>query len=176
MAEEQIAEMLGVSRVPVREALAELERTGMIRASPQGKRYVAEVTHRDFMEMREVRTILERYAVRCLAASWSPKAASLLGAIIERMRVQQAEGMNIAATSVLDEQFHRTIWALAGNRQLAKTLDSLSGVMLLYIYSITLRDSTHEEVILRHQTLLQALATGDPDTAEAAIVVHIVSQ
>ena len=115
LAESAVAQRLGVSRVPVREALFALEREGLVEFSATGRAYVKDLSPHDFEELYVLRLALEPVAAR-LAAAALRKDASRLEANIKAT----SKALTLLEVTHLDLDFHEIILEASGNARLLK--------------------------------------------------------
>jgi DNA-binding GntR family transcriptional regulator len=116
LVEREVAAQLGVSRAPVREALTELEKEGLI-VSRSGGRYVIKLTQEDVRELYQVRFVLEKLAVELAVRNNTPDNCARLDRALEAMREAVAE--RDRATHVkADVEMHWLVWRQAGNQHL----------------------------------------------------------
>jgi DNA-binding GntR family transcriptional regulator len=167
--------MLGVSRAPVREALALLEREGLVEFDRRGTAHVCEFDLEDVRELGLMRTVLEPAASR-LAAERRPEAG--LDAIEKNLRALKAVS-RLDDVTRLDLDFHRLIFAAAGNKRLRlaweNLLSQISLVMQRFHESMEQRVQTsrvRDLTIGAHTELLQAIRSGLPEEAEALARQH----
>ena len=168
--ESQVGQMLGVSRAPVREALTLLEREGLVEFDRRGTARVCEFDLEDVRELGLMRTVLEPAASR-LAAERRPEAG--LVAIEKNLRALKAVS-RLEDVTRLDLDFHRLIFAAAGNKRLRRAWENLlsqfSLVMRRFHESLEQRvqtSSVRDLTIRAHTDLFQAIRSGLPKEAEA---------
>jgi len=173
--ESQVGEMLGVSRAPVREALTLLEREGLVEFDRRGTARVCKFGLEDVRELGRMRMVLEPAASR-LAAERRPKAD--LDAIEENLHALKAVG-RLDDVTRLDLDFHRLIFAAAGNKRLRRAwenlLSQISLVMKRFHESLEQRvqtSSVRDMTIRAHTELLQSIRSGSPEDAEALARQH----
>jgi DNA-binding GntR family transcriptional regulator len=173
--ESQVGEMLSVSRAPVREALRLLEREGLVEFDRRGTARVCEFDLEDVRELGLMRMVLEPAASR-LAAELRPEAG--LAAIEENLRALKTVS-RLNDVTRLDLDFHRLIFAAAGNKRLRLAWESLlsqfSLVMRRFHESMEQRVQTsrvRDLTIRAHTELLQAIRSGLPEEAEALARQH----
>ena len=145
----QLAEQLGISRTPVREALLVLEREGRVRFERNKGVRVLETTAADVAEVFELRLLLE-----------VPAAAKACGIV-------DTEALEAALADGDGERFHELIVLAAGNRRLAAIVAGLREAL----GAPTTRDP--EEAAAEHRAILAALQAGDADRAAAAMRYHL---
>lgn len=175
LVEAEVADQFGVSRGPVRTALAWLERQGL--AAPQGKRGLAVVrmTASDVDELYEVRIALEITALRRVAAR--PDNLDL-GELRDRLEaLEGASGSPDVRPLVIaraDLAFHRQLCVLSGNARLTRTWDSLSHQILLVLGTLQSGDlSPLAHLFAHHASIYQALDSGDSALAERLLLAHL---
>lgn len=173
LVEERLAAEFGVSRVPIREALLRLEALGLIEKKPYRKAFVSKLEQREIAELYNVRLVLEGIAVRLLAEKPDSPDLDTLDKIIERMR-QAALAEDRSGVLVHDADFHDALIAASGNELLANIWSIVSIKMRRFLF--LKRRHTHRsaaEVLAVHEAILEAIRSGDPDQAEAAIASHL---
>jgi len=171
LSERALADSLGLSRTPVREALRELVRDGLLEAVPARGTFVRVLTFDDLRELYEVRYGLEGIGAT-LAASYGPSEdLSAYGAVFRRLLDQggdPAEAYDVGA------QFHLAIMADARNRML---LDIYEPMRLRAQLALGLpRTYDHERVresVSEHLAILEAIEARDADRAQSLIVDHL---
>jgi DNA-binding GntR family transcriptional regulator len=173
--ESRVGEMLGVSRAPVREALILLEREGLVEFDRRGTARVCDFDLEDVRELGLMRMVLEPAASR-FAAERRPEAG--LDAIEENLHALKAVS-RLDDVTRLDLDFHRLIFAAAGNKRLMRTWENLlsqfSLVMRLFHESLEQRVQTsnvRDMTIRAHTELFQAIRSGLPEEAEALARQH----
>lgn len=174
LVESTLAESLGVSRGPVREALKNLDREGLIVISPHKGAVVAEWSLQDLLDAYDVRQLLELHAAR-LATERSPKSCSdRLDAILREWdRAIQTGDLERCAD--LDFEFHRVIWRSSNNKALATTLEQTIHALQTVFYLNAIHYDDHRDVIDLHERLCRSIATGDPQVSRQAMEEHMAN-
>jgi GntR family transcriptional regulator of gluconate operon len=170
--ESTVAEELGISRGPVREALKRLTQEGLAVEYPRRGTFVRTITARDFIDIYNVRLAVESAAARL--ATRHGTSLDRVESTIQKMSAAASRG-NIARTVSLEMQVHREICLASDNPFLLSVLQTLQGPMHL---ALGLDDAAYdnlEDITTEHTVLLEALRSGDPEVAAAAIQQHIVS-
>lgn len=165
----QLAEQLGVSRTPVREALLMLEREGRVRFERnRGVRVLAPTAH-DIAEVFELRLLLE---VPTTAAHAAHVDLPRLEEAFEAMSAA-ADADDEAAFMDGDERFHAVILAAGGNRRLVAAVAQLRDAVRGRGASTVGRSRGLPEILGEHRAILEALRAGDGDRAAAAMRYHL---
>lgn len=176
LAEPVLAKQFGSSRAPVREALIELEREGLVQFEPTGRTRVRTLTERDFAEIREARIALESMAARRAAVLWTPEDSRFIKENIAR----QEQASTLAELSSLDVQLHAYVMRLAANRRLLVLWQSIRWQFEMCLASThrlqqNLAFKPRQITVNSHRRLLAALASGNPETAAQKMALHIES-
>ena len=174
LAESAVARELGVSRVPVREALFALERDGLVIFSGTGRAYVKELSPKDFEELFVLRLTLEPLAARLAVAALREDASAL-----EKNIAATRKASALIDVTHLDLDFHELILEASGNARLLKLWRSLRCELELWLgrlhrtRQIQMR-GTREETASKHDELVEALRTQSPTVCERKVREHIL--
>lgn len=170
-----VARSMGVSRVPVREALIALEREGLVEFSATGRARVTRLTSEDFAEIFTLRMTLEPAATRIAARS----LAADTGLLEENIRrTERAQSMG--ELTLLDLDFHELIVEAAKNSRMLKLWRSLRSELELWLSALQRRHHfqtklTQSETVASHQHIVRSLRTENPAGAERLMRKHILS-
>jgi len=173
LVEAQLAEQMGVSRAPIREALLKLEEQGLVVNIPYRGTYVTEVTPRKIQEIIPLRAVLESLAVeRALPVVRNGKMEQLEQAL-RRMR-EAGDSGNASALVDAHLGFHRVFFELADNAMLLQFWTIMEEQLRLYLH-VNHQLYTHPaHVADAHTDLLEAVRVGDLDVLRRCISHHIV--
>jgi DNA-binding GntR family transcriptional regulator len=170
--EDRLAEQLGVSRNPVREALRALEGTGLVEVLPRRGAYVSRIDADRVRQLLELRSVIEAYAAETAARIRTDEDLAAMRACIERGRAATAENDLVsAATSHRD--FHIAIERAARNEYLDTVVAPLRHQTEM-VFSM-LVDSRGVTGWDEHQRILDAVAASDPETARSCTFAHMQS-
>jgi DNA-binding GntR family transcriptional regulator len=174
LVEARIAEDLGVSKTPVREALIRLQRDGLVKIEPYRGARVLEPSENDIREVLELRSLLECHIARDLATRQPEEVLDALEACVAESKAALGAGDGLALFDSLTE-FSDLMADARGNERMAKLLGDLRSVLLL-IGTTSMRAPGREaRSIAEHEAILAAIRRGDPDAAAEATVAHIRS-
>lgn len=170
--EPALAEMFGVSRLPVREAIAHLEREGLVRIEPRRGAYVVGVTEQDIHDVYECRLVLETYAIERAARRIDAQDVADLNALIAQMEAAMAAGQ-VQSVATSDMAFHRRIISLSGNRALLHAWEPLAPLIET---ALSIAEATVPDLPLAvhgHHGIVAALARRDGTAAAALLRDHL---
>jgi DNA-binding GntR family transcriptional regulator len=170
--EARIAEELGTSRAPVREALRRLGEERLVVERPRYGSYVREISAGDFIDIYNLRIALETAAIR-LVTRRQPSLGPIEDTIRRMDRAASAGQMN----KVLDLELavHQEICEASGNSYLAAAFHSVAGPVRMALGVDAVDNQTPAEIAAEHPPLLEAIRSGDEDHAAATIRNHIVA-
>ena len=170
--EVQLADEMGVSRTPVREAIRRLELEGFVVMVPRKGAYVAGLSINDVEEVYEIRTVLETLAVRLAAQRMQPADYAQLDDLSEKMRATWQEG-NVDNWVSLDASFHELLYKFSRNERLVammnNIMEQLSRYRIISLANVEVRHNSLSE----HQELIEALKRRDSEAAATAVAMHI---
>src|SRR3954463_13132953 len=110
--ESQIARELNISRIPVREALSQLQEQGLVQNRERRGMFVTHINTEEVLQISSLRLILETEALRLARARMTPEILAELEALVEQM---ENWGGSLLDARALDLQFHRALWRASGN-------------------------------------------------------------
>jgi DNA-binding GntR family transcriptional regulator len=174
LAESAAARELGVSRVPVREALFALEREGLVEFSATGRAYVKDLSPHDFEELYVLRLALEPVAARLAAAALREDASQL-----EANIKATSKAPTLLVVTNLDLEFHEIILEATGNARLLKLWRSLRSELELWLGRLhrskqLQTHGTREETVSTHRDLLECFRTQSPAVCERKMREHVL--
>ncbi|NUW05083.1 GntR family transcriptional regulator [Streptomyces sp. CAI 127] len=172
LTEGDLADAVGVSRTPVREALLRLEVEGLIKLYPKKGALVLAVSAQEIKDVVETRLLVEEFAAR-KAVPASPRLIERLEQLLEEQR-RLAEDGDLAAVAVTDRCFHAEIVKHAGNEILSRLYDQLRDRQLrMGVAVMEAHPGRIEANITEHGELLEAIRAGDADGAALVVRRHV---
>ena len=170
--EVQLAEQLGVSRTPVREAIRKLELEGLVVMIPRKGAYVANMSLKDVIDVLEIRSSLEGLAASLSAERITDEDIKTLESIVEEFE-QNVDESNVEALLKNDVEFHECIFKSTNNKKLHQLINSLwEQVYRFRVTYISDYDST-VNIIEEHKMILDAIKKGDSEMAKKYAMEHI---
>lgn len=170
--QEQLAEQMGVSRTPIRDALDRLASEGLVTRNAGGRVSVAELSFQELSEKYTVRSVLEGLALRLAAERMGARQLAELGRILRTMR-EAVEQQDAITVTEIGADFHDTIIASCGNDFLIQTLQSLNDSIRRYRRVAANIPGRAIETMHEHEQIYDALQSGDIETAQQLIQEHI---
>ena len=167
LVERQISNQLGVSHIPVREALTRLEEEGLVERLPRRGARVALLTQRSLDEVSSLRVVLEQLVVKRVQALWTANAGVRLQAA--------AKAGDLEVLHDCDHEFHEELWRLADHQLLLEVVAQLRG-RTNHFFRAAAASLAPEEVVdhaATHQRLLDVIAGGDQAAAARAMKQHV---
>jgi DNA-binding GntR family transcriptional regulator len=169
--ESKLARQYGVSRIPVREALMQLQEQGLVMNHPRRGMFVNSLREEDTQKINSIRIILEAEAMKLCRARLSTEMNSHLSRVVSAMeRWESGSDLDAAA---LDLEFHRSVWSYSGNPFLVRTLDSLVPAVVAHHALDTVTHDMVRWTLNHHRTLLEVVRGESRLTPEEAIVTHL---
>ncbi len=172
--ETEIADQLGVSRLPLREALKILETQGIVERLPRRGTQLMEVNADKLRKVLDVRAQLEVLALRNIFKDG--RTSDLVHAfdqVLKQMR-HEADSKNRIGIATTDMQFHRALCVASGNEVLAKLWEGLSQQLVIFFCVEGRKFPDLRTIHDRHNALRDVIKTGDASRAEAALLNHIL--
>jgi DNA-binding GntR family transcriptional regulator len=170
--EVQLAEQLGVSRTPVREAIRKLELEGLVIMLPRKGAYVANMSLKDIIDVLEIRASVEGLAASLASERISPEDIKKLEAILKDFE-QSAAGSDVETLLKKDVEFHECIFKATNNKKLHQLINSLwEQVYRFRVTYISDYDST-VNIARDHKLILDAIKKGDNEMAKKHATEHI---
>lgn len=167
-----LAERLGVSRSPAREAIARITHDGLAHFEPNRGAVVANVDPTSLTEIYQIREVLEGLTARLAAALITDaEIAELRSLIAEHAAVVDAG--DVDHHYELDVRFHRRIHEIAGNATLTGQLERLQQQVRLAMYTTHRSPGGMPQALAEHRRIIDSLESRDPVLAEAAGRSHI---
>lgn len=175
--EQSLATKFGVSRIPVREAFALLERDGLVWSEPRRGTFVVGLTDQDIHDIYEYRSIVEGHAVRVVAASADAHSLARLRSLVDRteaaMHAYQADSM-----AFNDLEFHRLLVTLGGNKRSLQSWEMIADLVAVFlrINSSLFRELPTPAQPLEpyaHSKLISLIEAHEVDAAETHLWKHL---
>ena len=178
LVDRDLADQLGVSRTPVREALGRLAMMGLVEARSRRGYYVRQYTAEDVSDLYEFRHVLEVSAARLAARNATPEHIEKFRRILDDLDQLAADPVSHAKSVELDLEIHNLIAAASGNASLEEAIRNLMDKVMCFIWVDwgDPRSASPDTVAAAHQEhrdMNSKIIEGDPEGAAEAIGAHI---
>ena len=170
LAQEELAETLGVSRQPISHALALLKREGLIVDRGRKGQMVAPIDAEKLLGLYQVRGALDRLAARLAANAENTEPFALLEIVQEGKAAISAQDVN--QIMVLDIAFHQKLHAFSGNAEIALTADTFWPHMARSMRAVLSEREAWPDIWREHEAIAEAIAAGEADKAGELAGAH----
>ena len=169
-----LAQKLGVSRTPVREAIRMLELEGLVTMVPRRGAIVADITVSDLEDVLEVREALEELAVRKACQNMTEEQLEKLKQAADRF--SGCLEKDLMASAQADVEFHEIICEATKNKRLVQILNNIREQIYRYRLENLKDHSSHANLVEEHAAICRALEARSEEKASEAIRIHIEHQ
>jgi len=172
MMEIELADEMGVSRTPVREAIRKLEKEGLVTIEPRKGAYASDVSIKDMVDVLEVREDLEAMAAAMAARKVSDEEKKVL---IEATLEYQAAVESGKTEDIIrcDEKFHQLIVNCSGNKTLIQLFSQVQELALRFRYLYYDDFSRYKNMPMEHREIEEAILSGNFEEARVAAGEHV---
>ena len=168
-----LAERLGVSRTPIREAMRKLEQEGLVVMIPRRGAQVANITEKDLNDVLEVRIALENVAIEKACARMTEEEMRRLWLAAKEFEHTIAEG-NLVKLAEADVAFHEVIYQASDNKRLIQVLNNMREQS--YRVEYLKEGETRDVLVKEHEELTKAIRERDVERAKQLSFQHIENQ
>ncbi len=172
MMEVELADEMGVSRTPVREAIRKLEKEGLVTIEPRRGAYASDISAKDMVDILEVRQDLEGMAAGIAAQKITDEGRIELENIARSYK-ESVDREDIEEIIKNDEAFHKYIVGLSGNKTLIKMVSQVQELALRFRYIYYEDFSRFKNQPSEHQAIVDAIAGGDVAGARKYAEEHL---
>lgn len=167
-----LAKALGLSATPINEALAALEREGLVSYAPHRGYFVWTITHDNIEQIYSIREVFEALAVRYAAQNADQSVIDQLKAILQQAQVT-VRSNDATKFSELDWEFHRTIWSSTKNSLAIRIGELIDGQIQMLTATAVREPGRFRGALNEHLEIFRAIKNRDVAAAEAASNKHI---
>jgi DNA-binding GntR family transcriptional regulator len=172
--EMDLAQRYNVGRAAIRTALARLEQDGLVEREPNRGARVRAISEEEAVETLEARAVLEGLAVRYAARNATDEDIADLRAIIGGMEKRLAEG-DLLGISEENGRLHRRLLEIANNKTVARLIERLHAQHVRSQFRLILVPGRPPRTVAEHRAIVEAVASRDPEAAEAAMRSHLAN-
>ena len=174
--EVQLANKLGVSRTPIREAIRKLELEGLVLMIPRKGAEVADITEKSLMDVLEVRKALEELAGQLCCDKITGKEIEELHRAADDFRRILKTSDDVTEIAEADVRFHDIIYLATGNQKLIQILNNLREQMYRYRVECIKRKESHPILIAEHEEIIRRIENKEKKEAADIVCRHIDNQ
>ena len=170
-----LANRLGVSRTPIREAIRKLELEGLVTMIPRRGAEVAQITEKNMSDVLEVRRAVDALCVELACDRITQEELNSLKQACEDFEIA-VNTRDVKRIAQADVELHDIIVRATGNDRLIQLVNNLSEQMYRYRFEYIKDPSQHERLVEEHRIIYQAIVDKDKETASRAAKIHIDNQ
>ena len=170
-----LANKLGVSRTPIREAIRMLELEGLVIMVPRRGAQVAQITEKSMSDVLEVRCALDELAVELACERITEEEKTELAETCKAFEKATAT-KQVHVIAKADVEFHDIIFKAAGNPRLTQMINNLAEQMYRYRFEYIKDESQHQMLVEEHKHICESISNRDIAAAKEAIRTHIENQ
>lgn len=170
-----LADELGVSRTPIREAIRKLELEGLVTMLPRRGAQVAEISEKGLRDVLEVRRALDIFCAEAACDRIDEKGKDDLKTACDAFEAAVRTG-DASRIAKADVEFHDIIIKATGNERIVVVINNLAEQMYRYRFEYIKDENIHGQLIEEHRTLTRSIIEGDVNTAREAAGCHIDNQ
>ena len=172
MMEVELAEDMGVSRTPVREAIRKLEKEGLVTIEPRKGAYASNISIKDMVDVLEVRQGLEAMAAAIASEKISDAQKEELQNAVDQYRAA-VESEDVEEIIKYDQKFHMLIVTYSGNKTLTQVFSTVQELAIRFRYIYYDDFNRYENMPNEHQEIEEAIMSGDSEKARIAADQHV---
>lgn len=173
--EVHLANRLGVSRTPIREAIRKLELEGLVIMIPRQGAEVARITEKSLKDVLEVRRALDALSVELACDRITSEDTKRLWEACQEFE-RAARGKDAAVIAKADVALHDIIVEATGNLRLQQLVNNLAEQMYRYRFVYIKEESRHDNLVAEHREIYESIAARDKERAAKAAKIHIDNQ
>lgn len=170
-----LANRLGVSRTPIREAIRKLELEGLVIMIPRRGAEVAQITEKSLKDVLEVRRALDALCVELACERIDEEATQQLKKACEEFE-RATETKDATTIAKADVELHDIIVRATGNQRLIQLINNLSEQMYRYRFEYIKDENRHDNLIDEHRMIYESIVKRDKEGAARAAKIHIDNQ
>ncbi len=170
-----LANRLGVSRTPIREAIRKLELEGLVTMIPRRGAEVAQITEKSLQDVLEVRRALDALSVELACDRISEEELSRLSEACDAFE-EATKTRDTQKIAWADVDLHDIIVEATNNDRLAQLVNNLSEQMYRYRFEYIKDESAHDRLMEEHRIIFESIRNKDKETAARTAKLHIDNQ
>lgn len=168
----EIADEMGVSRMPVRDALRQLEATGLVETVPHRGTVVKDLSETEIVELYQMRAVLEGLAARLASERVDDEILFKMKEMISLHDLRAIQNEDYETFTKLNREFHSLVWAAAGSRKLENLLANLYDACAQYRNLSLLVPGRPDSIFKEHESIYEAIKSHNCAEAERLARSH----
>jgi DNA-binding GntR family transcriptional regulator len=173
--EMHLANKLGVSRTPIREAIHMLEQEGLAVTIPRKGAQVAKMTEKDLQDVLEIRDSLDELAVSMACKRMTVEQLDELREAMEHFKLATTTG-EVRKIVEADEEFHNVIYRMANNPKLEVIVNNLKEQMYRYRYEYIKGEHSYDKLVEEHARIVEGFERQDGEYIKNIMHLHLENQ
>lgn len=170
-----LANRLGVSRTPIREAIRKLELEGLVIMIPRRGAEVAQITEKNLQDVLEVRRELDAFAAKLACKRMNEEQKEELKKAAEAFE-KAIETKDATVIAKADVEFHDIILESTGNERLIQLVNNLAEQVYRYRFEYVKDKTAHARLIEEHRNIYNSIVGKDEEAAAVAVRIHVDNQ
>jgi GntR family transcriptional regulator, trigonelline degradation regulator len=175
ISEETLAQGIGVSRTPIREALFRLEHEGIVKIIPRRGAFVVKPSRENIIEILQVREVLEALIVRLVTPLLDESDIRELRSCLERLRATPEEERHVLEYNDSELEFHELLRRKCPNQMLQRMMGMVNARLQIIRLRTVVLPGRAQKTLDEHAAILKMIEKGNAEKAEQLMRRHVIS-
>jgi len=175
ISEETLAQEIGVSRTPIREALFRLEHEGIVKIIPRRGAFVVKPSRENIIEILQVREVLEALIVRLVTPLLEESDILELRSCLEKLRATPEEERHVIEYTDSELEFHDLLRKKCPNQMLRRMMEMVNARLQIIRLRTVVLTGRPQKTLDEHTAILEMIEKGDAEAAEQLMRKHVIS-
>jgi len=175
ISEETLAQEIGVSRTPIREALFRLEHEGIVKIIPRRGAFVIKPSRENIIEILQVREVLEALVVRLVTPLLEESDIRELRSCLEKLRATPEEERHVIEYTDSELEFHDLLRKKCPNQMLRRMMEMVNARLQIIRLRTVVLPGRAQKTLDEHAAILEMIEKGNAEEAELLMRMHVIS-